>query len=144
MSLNFLSEKEFKELKQSSQWNYVKSLHKAIKELEIRADKNCEECEKQLIDVHDLNIDYLFEDWRSCSQHCEECGIEERVFMCDLQFQLMNHIANSLVNLRERQNALAKLVFKRDEKGAELLEKIAKEKEKTKKREKDKDRSLYQ
>jgi hypothetical protein len=64
--------------------------------------------------------------------------------MCDLQFQLMNHIANSLVNLRERQNALAKLVFKRDEKGAELLEKIAKEKEKTKKREKDKDRSLYQ
>lgn len=144
MSENFLSEKEFRELKEESKWNYIKSLYKVIEDLEIRAEKNCEECESRLIDVHDLNIDYLFEDWRSCSENCDECSQEEQVYMCDLQFQLMNHIANSLVRLRERQNALAKLVIRKDEKGSELLKKIAEEKQKAKEREKDKDRSLYQ
>ncbi|TFF85245.1 MAG: hypothetical protein EU518_01525, partial [Promethearchaeota archaeon] len=74
MSSVFLNQKEFENLKDSSKWNYVLSLYKKIEELQIQADKNCEECEKRLIGVYDLNIDYLFEDWRSCSENCDECG----------------------------------------------------------------------
>ena len=75
MSEDFLTEKEFNDLKEVSKWNYVSSLYKLISQLKIQAEKNCEECEKQMLDVHDLNIDYLFEDWRSCSQQCDECGL---------------------------------------------------------------------
>jgi hypothetical protein len=136
----FLSEKDFKNLKDPSKWNYVQSLYKKIEELQIQADKNCEECEKRLVGVYDLNIDYLFEDWRSCSEHCEECGEEEKRMMCDLQFQVMNLLANSLSELRERQNALANIVLRKYDEGAKLLEKIAQEK----KKDEDKSKGLYQ
>jgi hypothetical protein len=126
MSEDLLSEKEFRELKELSKWNYVKSLYKLIKNLKIQAEKNCELCEKQMLNPHDVNIDFLFEDWRSCAENCSECGIEERVNMCDLQFQLMNHIANALSEIRERQNALAKIVMKKDTVGSRILEKIEK------------------
>ncbi|MBD3195950.1 MAG: hypothetical protein GF317_12890 [Candidatus Lokiarchaeota archaeon] len=135
-----LDEKEFKKLKELSKWNYVKSLYKRIEELQIQADKNCEECEKQLINVYDLNIDYLFEDWRACSEHCDECGEEEKRVMCDLQFQVMNLIANSLAEMRERQNALAKIVLRKYDSGAKMLKDI----EEKAKEEEDKSKSLYQ
>jgi hypothetical protein len=43
MSSVFLNEKDFKNLKEPSKWNYVQSLYKKIEELQIQADKNCEE-----------------------------------------------------------------------------------------------------
>jgi len=60
--------------------------------------------------------------------------------MCDLQFQLMNLLANSLSELRERQNALANIVLRKYEDGANLLKKIAQEKKKSE----DKTKGLYQ
>ncbi|MBY9006664.1 MAG: hypothetical protein KGD63_07890 [Candidatus Lokiarchaeota archaeon] len=126
MSQKFLSEKDFEALKESSKWSYVKSLYKIVEDLNIRAEKNCEECEQNMINPHDVNIDFLFEDWRNCSENCDECGEEEKVLMCDLQFQVMNHIANSLSEIRDRQNALAKIFLKKTDKGAKLLADIDK------------------
>ena len=140
MSEVFLSEKEFKDLKDSSKWSYVKSLYKLIGNLKIQADKNCEMCERQMLNPHDVNIDFLFEDWRACAENCEECGEEEKINMCDLQFQLMNHIANALGEIRERQNALAKIVMKKDDVGSKILEKI----EEKQKEEEKKASGLYQ
>ncbi len=137
MSQKFLTEKEFEDLKESSKWSYVKSLYKIIEDLNIRAEKNCEECEKSMINPHDVNIDFLFEDWRNCSEHCDECGEEEKILMCDLQFQVMNHIANSLAEIRERQNALAKIVLRKSDQGAKILENIEKNQKSTEDRSKD-------
>ncbi|MBY8982184.1 MAG: hypothetical protein KGD57_04485 [Candidatus Lokiarchaeota archaeon] len=139
MSQKFLSEKEFEDLKESSKWSYLKSLYKLIEDLNIRAEKNCEACEQNMINPHDVNIDFLFEDWRNCSEHCDECGEEEKVLMCDLQFQVINHVANSLAEIRERQNALAKIVLKKSDQGSKLLDDIEKERKATD----DKSKELY-
>ena len=129
----YLTEKEFKKLEEKSKWNYLLSIIKIIDTLKPMADKNCEECDKRQLSPHDLNIDYLFEDWRGCAERCDECGKEEKMNMCDLQFQLMNHIANSLSELRERQNALGSLVMKKDEHGSKILKEISEAKEKSEK-----------
>ena len=94
-----------------------------IKRLTIRANKNCEACEAEMLVEDDINIDLLFEDWRECSNHCDECGKEERVYMCNIQFELINLIANSLTELRRRQNNLANMVLKRDKSGSKVLKK---------------------
>lgn len=52
----------------------------------------------------------------------------------------MNLLANSLSELRERQNALANIVLRKYDEGAKLLEKIAQEK----KKDEDKSKGLYQ
>jgi len=129
----FLTEKHFKEISDKEKWEYVTSIIKIIKELRVMANKNCEECEKRQISPHDLNIDYLFEDWRGCAENCEECGKEEKANMCQLQFELMSLIANSLADISERQNAVAKLVIKKDEHGNKLLKKISEANEKDEK-----------
>lgn len=92
-----------------------------IRRLNIRAEKNCEACEAEMLAEDDINIDLLFEDWRECANHCDECGKEEKVYMCNMQFELINLIANSLAELRRRQNALANIVLKRDKSGSKLL-----------------------
>ena len=51
-----------------------------IVDLRIKADKNCEECEKHLLSVDDINIVMFFEDWRECNEHCSECGEEDRFY----------------------------------------------------------------
>ncbi len=139
MSQNFLNEKDFEQLKELSKWNYVKSLYKMIEDLTIRAEKNCEECEQYMINPHDVNIDFLFEDWRSCAEHCDECGEEEKINMCNLQFEVINHIANSLAEIRERQNALAKIALKKYDQGAKLLDDVMKKR----KDKEDKAKDLY-
>ncbi|HEY0087353.1 MAG TPA: hypothetical protein VGB37_00840, partial [Candidatus Lokiarchaeia archaeon] len=58
-----------------------------------------------------------------------ECGEEEKKNMCQTQFELMNHIANTLLEIQRKQNLLTKLVIKRDEKGSELLKEFVKKKE---------------
>ena len=132
MSEALLNKKEFESLKEDYKWEYVDGLHKTIGRLQIKADKNCAECEVELLAVDDINIDLLFEDWRECAEHCDECGKEEQVVMCHTQFELINLIANSLAELRSRQNALASLVLKRDERGAKLLKKQEEEIERAK------------
>jgi len=134
---------EFKKISETDKWKIVQTLRKMVLDLKIKADKNCEECEKNLLSADDLNIDMFFEDWRECSEHCSECGEEEKIYMCEIQFQLMNHIANSLLELQRKQNLLTQLVLKRDETGSQLLKDFMKKKEAQD--EKDKDSSdLYQ
>ena len=53
-----------------------------MKDLKVRADKNCSECKMNMLMAEDLNIDYLFEDWRGCSEHCDECGEEGILEKC--------------------------------------------------------------
>jgi len=134
MSEVLLSEEEFKKLEEGFKWNYISGLYKIIKRLQIKADKNCEECESEMLGIDDINVDLLFEDWRECSNHCEECGKEERTNMCQVQFELMNLIATSLAELRGRQNALASMVIKKDGRGSKLLKKMEEERESAKKK----------
>jgi hypothetical protein len=116
-----LTRKEFEELKEDFKWEFVSGLYKLIDDLQIKADKNCEECEAVMLAVDDLNIDLLFEDWRNCAENCDHCTKDVQKQMCQTQFELINLLANSLASLRQRQNGLANLVLKRDSKGAKLL-----------------------
>lgn len=128
---------EFKNLPETDKWKVVQALKKIILDLRIKADKNCEECEKNLLSVDDINIDMFFEDWRECNEHCSECGEEEKVNMCEVQFQLMSHIANSLLELQRKQNLLTQIVLKRDESGSKLLKDFVKKKEELDKKDKE-------
>jgi len=126
---SFLSRKEFEDLKEEDKWTYLQSIINILKQYKINADKNCEECEKYNITPVDLNIDLLFEDWRECKNLCEDtgkCGKEEQIIMCDLQFQLMNHIAEEVNSLRQRINGLIKTVIRKDEKARKIAEGVAK------------------
>jgi len=124
-----LTENEFKELSEEDKWKLISTVKKVIQDLRVKADKNCEECEKAFLSAEDLNIDLFFQDWRECSEQCDECGEEEKKNMCQTQFELMNHIANTLLDIQRKQNLLTKLVIKRDEKGSELLQEFGKKKE---------------
>ncbi len=141
--IDYLTEKEFKELSDQEKWNLIQTLKKIMEDLKIRADKNCAECEKNLLSVDDINIDLFFQDWRNCAEHCEECSNEDLVNMCETQFQLMNHIANTLLELQRKQNVLTQLVLKRDETGSKLLKDFMKKKEALDKRDKRTD-DMYQ
>ncbi|MFW9947990.1 MAG: hypothetical protein ACFFDX_14290 [Candidatus Odinarchaeota archaeon] len=132
-----LTEKEFMELSETEKWKLMESIKKLIRDLKIKADKNCEDCEKNLLTVDDVNIDLFFQDWRSCAEYCEECGEEEKRNMCHIQFELMNHIANTLLELQRKQNVLTQVVLKRDETGSKLLKEFMKKKEDHEKKEKD-------
>jgi hypothetical protein len=131
-----LTEKEFKSLSDSDKWKLFQSIKSLLKDLQIRADKNCEECEKTFLTHQDINIDLFFQDWRECKERCEECGEEEKRNMCQIQFELMNHIANSLLEVQRKQNLLTELVMKRDDAGSKLLHEFAKKAESLKKKEK--------
>jgi hypothetical protein len=85
----------------------------------------------------------FFQDWRECANHCEECGEEEKRNMCQLQFELMNHIANSLLELNRKQNLLTQIVLKKDESGSKLLKEFLEKKEESMKKDKRTD-DMYQ
>ena len=127
--LDFLTEEEFKELHENEKWDLIQNLKKVLQELRIRAEKNCEECEKTFLTAEDINIDLFFQDWRACAENCEECGDEEKTNMCQIQFELMNHIANTLLEIQRKQNILTQIVLKRDETGSALLKDFMKKKE---------------
>ena len=131
-----LTEKEFRELSDTEKWKLIETIKKLLHDLKIKADKNCEDCEKNLLTVDDVNIDLFFQDWRSCAEFCDECGEEEKRNMCHIQFELMNHIANTLLELQRKQNVLTQLVLKRDETGSKLLKEFMKKKEDHEKKEK--------
>lgn len=131
-----LSEKEFRELNDKEKWQLMQTIQKLIQELNIKAEKNCEECESNLFALGDINIDLFFQDWRSCTEQCEECSDEEKKNMCQLQFELMNHIANSLLELQRKQNVLTQLILKKDETGSKLLKDFMKKKEDSDKKDK--------
>ncbi|MBD3343382.1 MAG: hypothetical protein GF353_30070 [Candidatus Lokiarchaeota archaeon] len=141
--LDDLKFEEFQSLSDLEKWQFFQNLKKLIHELKIKADKNCEECEKNLLTAEDINIDLYFQDWRECSEHCEECGKEELVNMCQLQFELMNHIANSLLEVQRKQNILTQIVLKRDEAGSKLLREFMRKKEELEKKEERAD-DIYQ
>jgi len=137
--LEELTEKEFRELSDSDKWNLIQTIKKIVQQLKVQADKNCAECEKTFLTPEDINIDLFFQDWRECSEHCDECGEEEKINMCQLQFDLMNHIANTLLEIQRKQNLLTQLVLKRDETGSKLLKEFVKKKEEIEKKEKSAD-----
>lgn len=132
MSYAYLSKKEFSELNDKQKSEYVDSLHNIINDMKIQVEKNCSECEQNFITPEDINVNLLFEDYRECSEHCDECGEEERKYMCDLQFQLISHIAEAVGSMREKLNGLIKTVLKKDDAGKKIL-KIAKDAVKFKK-----------
>ena len=138
-----MTEKEFNELSVNEKWELILMIKKVIQDLKIRAEKNCDECEKTFLSPEDINIDLLFQDWRQCAEHCDECAEEEKINMCQLQYELMNHIANTLLELQRKQNLLTQLVLKRDERGSELLKEFVKKKEDLEKKNKQAD-DLYQ
>jgi len=131
-----ITEKEFREINDKEKWQLMQNKKKLIQDLKIKAEKNCEECEHNLLSVDDINIDLFFQDWRSCTEQCEECGEEEKRNMCQLQFELMNHIANSLLELQRKQNILTQLILKQDETGSKLLKDFMKKKEDSDKKDK--------
>jgi len=138
-----LTEEEFKSLSEKDKWELLLTIKKIVQDLKIRADKNCEECEKTFLTAEDINIDLFFEDWRDCADHCDECGEEEKRNMCQLQFELINHIANSLLDLQRKQNLLTQLVLKRDQVGSKLLNDFMKKTEELKENDKRAD-NMYQ
>ena len=131
-----ITEKDFREINDKEKWQLMQTIKKLIQDLKIKAEKNCEECEHNLLSVDDINIDLFFQDWRSCTEQCEECGEEEKRNMCQLQFELMNHIANSLLELQRKQNILTQLILKQDETGSKLLKDFMKKKEDSDKKDK--------
>jgi len=131
-----ITEEEFREINDKEKWQLMQTIKKLIQDLKIKAEKNCEECEHNLLSVDDINIDLFFQDWRSCTEQCEECGEEEKRNMCQLQFELMNHIANSLLELQRKQNILTQLILKQDETGSKLLKDFMKKKEDSDKKDK--------
>ena len=137
------NENEFKELSEKDKWGLILTIKKVIEELKVKADKNCAECEKTFLTPEDVNIDLFFQDWRECSEHCEECGEEEKINMCQVQFELMNHIANTLLEIQKKQNMLTQIVLKRDESGSKLLKDFIKKKEEIESKDKKAD-DMYQ
>ncbi|TXT54172.1 MAG: hypothetical protein BAJALOKI1v1_2210005 [Promethearchaeota archaeon] len=131
-----LTEDEFKQMSDSDKWELISFIKKVIEDLKIRADKNCEECEKTYLTAEDINIDLFFQDWRECAERCEVCGKEEMRNMCQLQFELINHLANSLLDVQRKQNLLTQLVIKRDEAGSKLLNEFLKKANEEKKKDK--------
>lgn len=117
----FLTKKEFEELGKVEQWHYVESIEKLCKLYKIGADKNCEECEKQTLAPEDINIDFIFEDWRECSEHCDKCNKPTQIAMCDLQYQLINHLAEAITTIRIKLNNFIKGMMTKDEKGEEFM-----------------------
>jgi argininosuccinate lyase len=131
-----LKEEEFKNMSEKDKWELIQFVKKIVEDLKIRADKNCEECEKTYLTAEDINIDLFFQDWRECAERCDECGEEEKRNMCQLQFELINHIANSLLDVQRKQNLLTQLVIKRDEAGSKILNEFLKKVDETKKKDK--------
>ena len=138
-----IAEKEFRELTEKEKWQLMLTIKTILQDLNIKAEKNCEKCEHNLLSVDDINIDLFFQDWRSCANNCDECGEEEKRNMCQLQFELMNHIANSLIELQRKQNVLTQIVLKQDETGSKLLKDFMKKKEDSEKDVKESD-SMFQ
>lgn len=122
----YITKKQFKELEDKDKWNYVQSLLKQMEVLQIQADKNCLECEKRLITPGDLNIDYLFEDWRACSDHCDKCTKQDQVQMCHLEYEIMNLLAEQVQVVRNEVNALMKVILEREEPGKKIRETLEK------------------
>ena len=139
----FLAKNEFLEIENDDKWNYIQSLMKLINDYKIQAEKNCLECENNLLSSHDLNIDMYFEDWRECSEHCDKCSKDDRTTMCDTQLNVMNHMANSITNLEEKLNALTKVVLYKNQDGQELIEKWKEELDKESSKSKD-SQSMFQ
>lgn len=117
----YLTEKEFMELEDKSKWNYIESFKKMLIQYKNMAETNCSECEHKLITVSDINIGMFFEDWRGCSENCDECGEEEKTEMCQIQFELMNHLANSLISLEKKFNMITKIMLTKDKEPSDFL-----------------------
>lgn len=115
-------------------------MKKILDQLQIQAKKNCEECEKYLLTPEDINIDLLFEDWRECSEHCHECKKEDQVLMCEIQFDLMNHLADAVGNITSKINILTKLYLEQDKEGSKFIKGFLKHRNS----EKEANKELYQ
>jgi len=113
-------------LEDKAKWNYINSLLKLLKDKQIMAEKNCDECIYRLETTTDVNLELFFEDWRECSGNCDECNIETLKEMCNTQLDIMNHMSNSLIELQMKQNMLVKFVYRRDDSGKKILKGLLK------------------
>ena len=129
----FLEKDEFNKLTSRQKWDFVDSLKSAIKDLQIMAEKNCSECEQYHLSPGDVNINFMFEDWRECANHCDKCSKEEQRNMCSLQFEIMNSIAEEMNSLRNKINGLMKHLLKKDDQGRKLVKSFIKDLEESKK-----------
>ncbi len=118
----FLEKEEFDSLTDKQKWEFVDSLKIAIKDLQTMAEKNCSECEQYHLDPGDANINFMFEDWRECAKHCDECDKEDKRNMCFLQFELMSSLAEEMNSSRNKLNGLMKHLLKKDDEGRKLVE----------------------
>jgi len=127
--IGYIAKKEFYEMKPKDQWEYLESIVKYARDLEIKAEKNCEECEKTMLTPQDINIDFNFEDWRECASHCDECNKEYRKNMCQIQFELINHLANQVGEINDKHAYLVKHVFRKDPETKGIYEKAKESRE---------------
>jgi hypothetical protein len=124
----YLVKKEFEELDNESKWNYTQGLTKQLDDYKIMAEKSCGDCIYRLQTTSDVNVDLFFEDWRSCSDECDKCNTQQLKQMCQTQFELMSHMANSLLELQMKQNMLVKFLYRNDESARKLFEMMKKDK----------------
>jgi len=123
--LGHIVEKEFRELDEEEQWNMIRQASKIIRDYRIQADKNCELCKDHLqMNYNDINIDLLFEDWRNCSEVCDECNKETKRLMCQLQFDIINHLAQEIFEMGSKINNITELIMKSDVGGSELIKSL--------------------
>ncbi len=136
LKFSLLSQEEFQELDDEEKWNYIEALVKQLYEYKVMADQNCDDCMYRLQTSRDVNVDLYFDDWRECANNCDECDQETLKEMCEVQFQIMNHLANLVFEIQVRQNRLVQFLYKKDPRGKEILEEMKKAKEEAEKREK--------
>jgi len=124
--LGYFSEKLFRDLNEKAKWEMIKQASKIIRDYRIQADKNCELCKDHLqINFNDVNIDLLFEDWRECGGYCEGgCTKENQINMCQLQFNIMNHLAQGIFETGRKLNNITEIIMKSDIEGSELLKSL--------------------
>lgn len=118
----YLTEEEFVGLDDENKLSYIRSFMSQLKIYKAMAETNCEECIHYLQTVHDVNIDLFFDDWRGCTDNCNECTKADQVEMCKTQFEIMSHLANEVADISDKLNKLIKFNYVKTESGAELYE----------------------
>jgi hypothetical protein len=120
----YFEKEEFDEFSDQERWDFIESLKKAIEDLLIMAEKNCSSCAQYHLAPGDVNIAYLFEDWRNCAEECSKCSKEQQVNMCQIQFEIMSSLAEEVNTLINKFNGIVKHLLKKDAEGKKFLKSL--------------------
>lgn len=107
--MDLIKTEEFFELEQDKKKKYLDFLYKEIQVLEQQAEKNCSDCFYKITATDAVVIDLHLDDWRQCRNNCDECTKEDQVQMCNLQFEIIDFLANEILRLQKSLRAVAKL-----------------------------------